>query len=198
MPTVLVVDDALTVRKYTEMNLKKYGFTVLQAEDGPSGFAKARKTKPDLILLDLMMTPEMDGFQVLQLLKNDENTKAIPVVIASGRGGKDDIKKAISLGAVDYIVKPFNEKIMLDKVRRALVRQNREKRVAPPPIAAAVEFFAAINNVQTGPFSREQLADQVAEGKINAETLVWYQGMGEWQRASSLDELAELFSEQEQ
>ena len=82
----------------------KAGFNILKAIDGEIGLNLARKELPDIILLDLIL-PKMDGFQVLVGLKNDPETKNIPVVVLTNLEGTIDVEKALRLGATTYLVK---------------------------------------------------------------------------------------------
>jgi len=81
---------------------------------------KIRKMKPDLILLDIIM-PKMDGFEVLENLKNDSKTKDIPIIMLTAKGQKVDKQKGKDLGALDYIIKPFSPSHLLNKIEEILV-----------------------------------------------------------------------------
>lgn len=128
---VLVVDDQKNVRTILEFNLKRNGFEVITAEDGEEALLAAEKNLPALMLLDIMM-PGIDGFQVLEKLKANEKTASIPVLVVSAKGTEDDILRAMKLGARDYVVKPFNLELLVQKVYR-LLDQN-----APPEPAENV------------------------------------------------------------
>src|SRR3990172_8234903 len=103
MAKILIVeDDPLMSRMYQKIfTFEKY--EVEMAGDGEEGLEKVRKIKPALVLLDIMM-PKMNGLQVLEKLKSDPETKAIPVVILTNLAGQQDAEKALSEGAVKYIV----------------------------------------------------------------------------------------------
>ncbi len=105
MPKVLLLieDDPLMFRMYKKI-FELEGYEVELARGGQEGLAKAKSDKPSLILLDIMM-PKMDGFEVLANLKKDPETEAIPVVVLTNLAGQEDAEKALSLGAVKYIVK---------------------------------------------------------------------------------------------
>jgi DNA-binding response OmpR family regulator len=104
MQRILVVEDDRFLRKAAEAALRRQGFTVLVAADGEEGLRMARSELPDLVLLDLIM-PGLQGFEVLKLLKAEAATSAIPVIILSNLGQDSDVKAAMDLGAVDYLVK---------------------------------------------------------------------------------------------
>ena len=100
---LLVEDDPLMSRMYMRV-LKYEGFDVDFAENGEDGVAKAKSFKPDLILLDVMMS-KMDGFKALEEIKADLNTKDIPVVMLTNLAGEQDQKSALKKGAIKYLIK---------------------------------------------------------------------------------------------
>jgi DNA-binding response OmpR family regulator len=104
MKKILVVEDDRYLSGAYKVKLLKMGFDVQTASDGDEALAVLRNYRPDLILLDLIM-PVKDGFTTLTEIKNDENLKNIPVIIATNLGQKEDIEKGMKLGAVDYLVK---------------------------------------------------------------------------------------------
>jgi CheY-like chemotaxis protein len=101
---ILVIEDDKFLRKACEVSLTKRGFVVLTAVDGEEGIRQAREGSPDLILLDMLM-PKMTGIETLMILKKDEQTRHIPVVILSNSSIEADVQKASALGAVGYLVK---------------------------------------------------------------------------------------------
>jgi DNA-binding response OmpR family regulator len=103
---VLIIDDEKLLVKSTCMALAHYGFEVKGALDGEEGLRAALDYKPDVVLLDIMM-PGMDGWQVLEKLKQDPDTKNIPVVIFTAREYSNGKALAIKNGAADYAAKPF-------------------------------------------------------------------------------------------
>lgn len=96
-------DDKFIARAYND-GLTRAGFSVTMASDGDEAIHKIRETKPDIILLDLIM-PGKNGFEVLEEIKKDEDMKDIPVIILSNLGQETDVKKGKELGAVDYLIK---------------------------------------------------------------------------------------------
>ena len=119
MPEILVIEDEPIIQKLVKANLAASGYQVLAALDGEKGLELAELERPDLILLDLMM-PGMSGWDVLIALKANQELQKAPVIImtASLREGEQD--KARSLGAVDYLVKPFSAHELLRQVNQAL------------------------------------------------------------------------------
>ena len=95
-----------------KMRLESSGYDVATAFNGEDGLAKAREIKPDIVLLDVMM-PVMDGFAVLRHLYNGQATRNIPVIMMTVKGETKDILKAQEIGAMDYIIKPFNSEELL-------------------------------------------------------------------------------------
>jgi twitching motility two-component system response regulator PilG len=104
--TILVVDDSPTVRKLISGKLEKSGHTVVLAVDGMDALAKINEVVPDLVLLDITM-PRMDGYQVCKLIRNNNLTKDIPVVMISGKDGFFDKVRGRMAGSTGYITKPF-------------------------------------------------------------------------------------------
>jgi DNA-binding response OmpR family regulator len=104
---VLVVDDEAPIRLLCEVNLSLAGMEVLQAQDGAEGLELARAAKPDLVLLDLMM-PRVDGWTVAQGLVEHEDTRGIPFLFLTARATAADRRRAEELGALGYILKPFD------------------------------------------------------------------------------------------
>lgn len=116
---VLVVDDEPELAKIIQVRLAANGYDVIRAENGQEALDKAESEKPELILLDVMM-PKMHGLDVLRKLKEDPDTEGIPVVMLTAKDDKESVLKAKSLGAKDYIAKPFNSEALLDTVRKYL------------------------------------------------------------------------------
>jgi len=115
MSKILVVDDEKNIRLVVGKSLEKAGFDVYYAVDGVQAVEKSNDINPDLVLLDLRL-PKMNGFLVLEALKSDTSTEDIPVIILSALSEEDDVQKAISLGAEDFLVKPINQSDLLAAV----------------------------------------------------------------------------------
>lgn len=126
MAKVLIIeDDPLMSRMYQKIfTFEKYD--VVMAKDGQEGLDLARSDKPTLILLDVMM-PKLNGFQVLEKLKADPDTRAIPVVMLTNLAGEQDAETALSKGAVRYIVKSeYEPKQVADMVKEILAGYTRD------------------------------------------------------------------------
>lgn len=117
MSKVLVVEDSKNVSIMVKMCLNKHGYEVITLYDGLSALEHIFKDNPNLILLDVLI-PKMDGYLVAQALKQDENTRHIPIIMMSAKAQEDDINKALKIGVEDYLVKPFTPEILLDKVKK--------------------------------------------------------------------------------
>ena len=101
---VLLIEDDVRVRELYELVLKMDEYQVITAETGEDGLEKARTEQPDLIFLDIRL-PGMNGLEVLEILRQDEQTSAIPVVILSNLNDEKTVSKGVSLGALEYVVK---------------------------------------------------------------------------------------------
>jgi CheY-like chemotaxis protein len=124
--TVMVVDDDVDILDVTRLALEGGGYRVLPARSGPEALRTLEQSRPDLILLDINM-PDMDGWQVLRMLKVDERTTSIPVAMFSIKMEVRDRLHGIQEGAFDYIIKPFSTEDLLRRVRR--IFDSLEKRV---------------------------------------------------------------------
>lgn len=102
--TVLLVDDDLTLREMYEERMRTEGFNIIQASNGAEALQKAKQSKPDIILLDIMM-PKVNGFDVLKDLKKDNELKNIPVIVLTALIQDVDKIQGKKLGAADYIIK---------------------------------------------------------------------------------------------
>ncbi|HEY0946769.1 MAG TPA: response regulator [Opitutaceae bacterium] len=116
---ILTVDDSKTVRIIVKKAFKLYDCDILEAGNGVEGLAMAAKDSPDVILLDVTM-PVMDGVEMLTKLKADPALKGIPVVMLTAEGGRDNVLKIAKIGVRDYIVKPFKEDVLVQKVGRII------------------------------------------------------------------------------
>jgi signal transduction histidine kinase len=116
---VLIVDDNPQNLKVLGSMLKKNGCSPAFAKEGAKAFNSAKKRQPDLILLDIMM-PDISGFEVCKLLKQNAATKNIPVIFLSAKTEKEEIIAGLELGAVDYVTKPFNSKELMTRVNTHL------------------------------------------------------------------------------
>ena len=121
---IFVVEDEEDILKLMRFNLEREGFVVSVAADGGEAAKLIPRQKPDLVLLDLML-PGLDGLEVCRLLKKDQATASIPVIMVTAKGEESDIVTGLELGADDYITKPFSMKVLIARARSVL-RRKRE------------------------------------------------------------------------
>jgi DNA-binding response OmpR family regulator len=124
---ILVVDDEMDFVKMLQARLRIEGYEVLVAEDGIKGVQTARKEKPDLIILDIMM-PGMDGHTVCDTLKKSTLTWAIPVIYLTAKTGQADELLAMEKGARYYLTKPYNPAMLLEMVKSALTADDQAEK----------------------------------------------------------------------
>jgi DNA-binding response OmpR family regulator len=127
MTKVLVIDDEAPIRLLCRVNLEAEQMNVIEAADGPSGVAKAREERPDVILLDVMM-PGLDGWRVAEELLQDERTSGIPIIFLTARAEFRDRARGLDIGGVDYVTKPFNPLELAPLVQSLLNRIDRGER----------------------------------------------------------------------
>lgn len=119
MRTILVIDDNQSILEEMMDILRFEGFTVFGAKNGLSGLAKAEKIRPDLILSDIRM-PDISGFEVVSRLKNNDELKNIPIILVSASVLEDSIENGIKAGAKDFLKKPFETEVLLEKIKKVL------------------------------------------------------------------------------
>jgi CheY-like chemotaxis protein len=116
---VLLVDDSATILMMEKMILLRGPYEVTTARDGMEALEKAREERPDLILLDVVM-PRMDGFETCRRLREQNETRDIPVIFVTTRGESDNVETAFKSGATDHVTKPINSAELLAKLRNHL------------------------------------------------------------------------------
>lgn len=124
---ILIVDDNPRNLQVLGAIMSEAGYNVAVVIKSPQALTFCEKERPDLILLDVMM-PEMDGYEVCQKLKENKRTKAIPVIFITAKREEEDIVKGFDVGGVDYVIKPFNIRELLARVKTHIeLRQAREE-----------------------------------------------------------------------
>jgi DNA-binding response OmpR family regulator len=123
---ILLIEDEEDIASAIEFNFRKEGFEFYHSIDGIDGLEKAKKIKPDIIVLDVIL-PSMDGFSILRKLKLNEDTKKIPVIMLTARDTEIDKITGLELGADDYVSKPFSIRELLARVKAVARRYNREE-----------------------------------------------------------------------
>ena len=133
MKRILVIEDAHSLRRDILEMLTFEGYDVAGAEDGLVGVQRARELLPDLIICDIMM-PQMDGYGVLETLREDGVTASIPFIFLTARTDRVDIRQGMELGADDYLTKPFTAAELLQTVRTRIEKHERLNELAQKPI----------------------------------------------------------------
>jgi len=119
VPLAMVVDDSITMRRVSQRLLERHGLRVITATDGVDALECLEDGLPDVILLDIEM-PRMDGYEFASKLRNNDDTKKIPIIMVTSRSGEKHRARAIELGVNDYLGKPYQEQEMLEAVRSLL------------------------------------------------------------------------------
>jgi len=122
MKTILVIDDNEDVRCIVTTVLRNFGFAVREATSGESAIGMVLEEKPDLIISDVRM-PGMDGHHLLSAIRELQSTAAIPFILMTGSGSRDDFRRGMVSGADDYLQKPFTPEELIETVLSRLVRQ---------------------------------------------------------------------------
>lgn len=123
--TILVVEDEKNIVELVKYNLEQEGYRVLVAMRGDTGLERARREKPSLIVLDLML-PEIDGIEITKILKQNYETASVPIIMLTAKSQEADKIVGLELGADDYITKPFSPRELVARVK-AVLRRLREK-----------------------------------------------------------------------
>ncbi len=164
--TILAVDDDIDILDLVQMSLTADGFDVVTASNGPDALEQARAHSPDLILLDLMM-PGMGGFEVMEKLKADSQTRTIPVIMLTARAQTHEKVQGLNAGADDYITKPFDLKELTARIESVLGR-TRPTKYINPLIGAMGDWFTETgieqlaSHLQTATMIQQKLLPQGA------------------------------------
>lgn len=118
-PTVLVVEDDRALRDLMELMLTRRGFNVLTASDGMEALELIRTASPQVILLDILL-PQMNGLELMRQLQAEAATPAVPIIVISALGFREVVQQAIAAGAQDFLLKPFDMRLLADKLSRFL------------------------------------------------------------------------------
>jgi two-component system, cell cycle response regulator len=167
-PKILIVDDSRTTRLAWAGAFQPFACDIVEAADGIQGLALARREHPNLVLLDLAM-PNMDGAETLSRLRAVQDTRTIPVIIVTGKNHRDAVMSVLKLGVSDYLVKPFTNAELVERVGRVL-------KLTPASDPAArtrrLEDPLKILLVDDKPAIGEQLKQTLATGNWQLETFV--------------------------
>lgn len=177
--TILVVDDDQDSREYLALCFSHLNYQVIEASNGQEALALAKSTKPDVIVLDVVM-PDLDGYQVCRKLKDDEKTEHIPVVLITVLHKLEDEIRGFEVGAHDYISKPYNRAELSARITAALrvKRLQDQLRHRNEDLKELIKVLQRdITDPLTGVLGRttllllHPLADEVSEGLHTIETL---------------------------
>ena len=118
---IVVIEDETDILEVIAYNLKREGYEVITSTSGEDGLEKIEKSKPNLVVLDLML-PEVDGIELCRKLKSDPLTQAIPVIMVTAKGEESDVVLGLGVGADDYVTKPFSPRELTARVKAVLRR----------------------------------------------------------------------------
>ncbi len=121
MTRVLVADDDRDIRELVAMKLRGAGYEVTTVENGPDALASALEAVPDLAILDIMM-PGLTGIDVCRELRASEETRTLPIILLTAKAQEADVEVGFSVGADDYVVKPFSPRELASRVQAVLAR----------------------------------------------------------------------------
>jgi CheY-like chemotaxis protein/ABC-type transporter Mla MlaB component len=131
---ILTVDDSKTIRMIVKKAFKPFDCELLEAENGVEGLSVAAREKPDLIILDITM-PIMDGVEMLTKIKSEATLKDTPVIMLTAEAGKENVIKVVKIGVKDYIVKPFEASLLIEKVSKVVKLEPKKEEEKAQDIA---------------------------------------------------------------
>lgn len=172
MRKILVVDDHPALRKNLARALELEGYHVVACETGRQAIETARNEKPDLVVCDVMM-PGLDGYAVLQALRNDAVTATTPFIFLTARGEKFDLRQGMNAGADDYLTKPVDHEDLLAAISARLERKTAHEQSAESKVASTrmqPDYSSAAPLETLGLTAREaEVLLWVAQGKSNGD-----------------------------
>ena len=142
---VLTVDDSKTIRMIVKKAFKPYDCIMSEGENGQEGLEMVKKDKPDLIVLDITM-PVMNGIEMLGVLKENPETKDIPVIMLTAESGKDNVMKIVKMGVTDYIVKPFKGEQLIERAEKIVTIEKKEDK--KPVEDHSLRYFNSDGDIQ--------------------------------------------------
>ena len=186
---ILIIEDEEDIRDLVVYNLDKEGYTVHGVTTGEEGLERISENPPDLIILDLML-PGISGLDVCRILKSDQETEMIPIVMLTARDGEVDIVAGIEVGADDYVTKPFSPRVLIARIRAILRRKpdtkvedqdciragditihlgKYEVLVRDEPVNLTPTQFRILHFIAKRPgwvFTRNQIIDGIGDGTV--------------------------------
>ena len=121
---ILIVEDDPGVLRATSFILEKEGYQIITAQDGLEGLKKAKEDNPDLLILDVML-PGIDGFEICHSLRSEPQTADMPILMFSAKGQESDKATGLKMGADDYITKPVDREVLIERVASWLTAKSR-------------------------------------------------------------------------
>lgn len=171
MKKILIIEDNPEVRENTSEILELSGYDVIDSENGKAGVKKAISELPDLIVCDIMM-PELDGYGVLHLLSKNPTTSAIPFIFLTAKSEKDDFRKGMSMGADDYITKPFDETDLLTAIENRLKKSEAIKQ----QFTGELDQVQSLLNVSSSLAELEELSKNQTLKSYTKKEFVYLEG----------------------
>ncbi|HTA83230.1 MAG TPA: response regulator [Bacteroidia bacterium] len=141
MSKILLIEDNTEMRENTSEILNFANHVVVTAENGRVGVEKAKRENPDLIICDVMM-PDMDGYEVLEVLSKNPETAGVPFIFLTAKADKSDVRKGMNLGADDYLTKPFDEKELISAIEIRLKRSNSFRKNYSRDLTGLTQFIS--------------------------------------------------------
>lgn len=169
--TILLIEDNVEVRENTAEILELSNYNVLTAENGKIGVEVAKKSKPDLIICDIMM-PEMDGYGVLFMLGKDPETSGIPFIFLTAKAEKSDIRRGMELGADDYLTKPFEEMALLNAIEIRLKKNEIFKKAFKKNEDGLTEFLNDARGIE----ELQKLSESRKNRTFKKKDIVFHEG----------------------
>ncbi len=153
--TIMIIDDERDILQLIRYNLEKEGYKTITFTSGEQALSEAKRQQPHLIILDLML-PGVDGIEVCKQLREENETKQIPILMVTAKSEEADIILGLEMGADDYITKPFSPKVLIARVR-AILRRSRKN-----PLSGGREPYIKIHNIMIDSTKHEVYADDEA------------------------------------
>ncbi|MEO9964157.1 MAG: response regulator [Reichenbachiella sp.] len=147
MKKILIIEDNTEVRENTCEILELAGYQVMTVVNGKEGVEVAQKDRPDLIICDIMM-PELDGYGVLHILSKNPDTSDVPFIFLTAKAEKADFRKGMSLGADDYLTKPFEESELLDAIDIRIKKSEIIKKDYTPDLSGLNQFITEVKDLE--------------------------------------------------
>ena len=173
-PRILIIEDQAPMRRNLALLLEMEGYEVDTAENGKVGLQRVEQKMPDLVICDVMM-PELDGYGVIQALRNDPDTAAIPFIFLTAKGDKSDLRVGMNFGADDYLTKPVVREDVLAAIQARLERARAIEIKLQQAVKEAGSFSPDFSSpeplrLELGLTAREaEVLLWTAQGKSNAD-----------------------------